>query len=296
MKPEIQLHWWHADKERENFGDYYSKILAESLGYSVRALVSAKGKEAEGTSCYCLAGSVITPSNLHFARDRGVRLKFYGCGIHYIWDLAEGDLLDTSTFYSFRGPETARNIPKPSLALGDSLLLIPHLFPEYVGLKKTRSCLFVNHYWTQSSIMSHPDVPSDTKEVSTVLEGTRKREHWFALLRDIATSRFVITQSLHAAVVAQSLGIPWAPCSTGTLKGKLDSPTKWQDWFGYLGLPQSLSSIPLAGSLPLSGCRTWWEEREEKLRGKQPSTAPLVGALPLPVLKYSVQRRLNAAD
>jgi hypothetical protein len=48
----------------------------------------------------------------------------------------------------------------------------------------------------------------------------------------IAGADFVLTGSLHGAILAQAYGIPWAAYDDGYV----DVPAKWLDWAAYLGI------------------------------------------------------------
>jgi hypothetical protein len=69
---------------------------------------------------------------------------------------------------------------------------------------------------------------------------------WEAVVR-IAGAEFVLTGSLHGAILAQAYGIPWAAYDDGYV----DAPPKWNDWAAYLGIRIEFIET-------LSEGRQWW--------------------------------------
>lgn len=61
--------------------------------------------------------------------------------------------------------------------------------------------------------------------------GIPVRTAWQVIHR-IAGAGFVLTGSLHGAILAQAYGVPWAAYDDGYV----DVPEKWSDWAEYLGV------------------------------------------------------------
>jgi len=94
------------------------------------------------------------------------------------------------------------------------------------------------------------------------------RTTWRAVER-IAGAAFVLTGSLHGAILAQAYGVPWAAYDDGYI----DAPAKWQDWAAYLG-------VRLAFVADLAAGQQWWQS--EGNRGALRDLEPLLAAFPYP--------------
>jgi hypothetical protein len=79
--------------------------------------------------------------------------------------------------------------------------------------------------------------------------------------------KFVLTGSLHGAILAQAYGVPWAAYDDGYV----DVPEKWYDWADYL-------RIRIAFVSDLRTGLDWW--RATGHCGQLRDTAPLLAAFP----------------
>jgi hypothetical protein len=85
----------------------------------------------------------------------------------------------------------------------------------------------------------------------------------------LAGARFVLTGSLHGAILAQAFGVPWACYDDGYL----DAPAKWTDWGAYLG-------IEIERVATLEQAERWWERIGQ--HGRVRNLQPLIDAFPYP--------------
>ena len=99
--------------------------------------------------------------------------------------------------------------------------------------------------------------------------GVKVRALWPTVARIIG-ARFVLTGSLHGAILAQAYGVPWAAYDDGFV----DSPPKWSDWAAYLG-------VEIAFTKTLTEGRAWWESQGR--RGRVRSLKPLLASFPYPM-------------
>jgi hypothetical protein len=83
----------------------------------------------------------------------------------------------------------------------------------------------------------------------------------------IAGASFVLTGSLHGAIIAQAYGVPWAAFDDGCI----DTPVKWRDWAEYLGISMAFTPTLEAG-------RHWWTQ--EGRRGRIRDLVPLLASFP----------------
>jgi hypothetical protein len=100
----------------------------------------------------------------------------------------------------------------------------------------------------------------------------------------IAGADFLLTGSLHGAILAQAYGVPWAAYDDGYV----DVPEKWYDWADYLGIQIRFVSTLAEGA-------QWWltEGRNGAIR----ELAPLLSAFPYPIsseVRYQCNQTLSS--
>jgi hypothetical protein len=98
-------------------------------------------------------------------------------------------------------------------------------------------------------------------------------------VREIVSSKFVLTSTLHTAIICQAYGVPWALCLAEG--DRLNFPDKWKDFFEYLGIDGQENAVRNYGQ----GLK-WWEE--VGLKAKTRDLRPLLDAFPLPIKNKEV--------
>lgn len=86
----------------------------------------------------------------------------------------------------------------------------------------------------------------------------------------IAGADFVLSGSLHGAILAQAYGVPWAAYDDGYI----DTPAKWLDWTAYLGIQIDFVTTLTEGQI-------WW--RSQGHHGVIRDLSPLLDAFPYPI-------------
>jgi hypothetical protein len=278
----------------QNLGDALVPHLLERLGVRCVAREVSDSTVLNPGRCLLVIGSLLTSSDLR--RIEGP-IDVWGCGWKGI-EAWEGFDASRIRFHAVRGPLTAAGVhpdvhPDGALALGDPALLLPHIYPA-TRAPHGRTVL-LQHLdrvpspaaRQQARAAGCDEVRSPyvygTGQLGTILR-TRPGQllydlrRWAALRPDgvlrfwdtidrIAGASFVLTGSLHGAIMAQAYGVPWAAFDDGCI----DSPTKWRDWAAYLGV--SIAFVP-----SLAAGRSWWAA--EGHRGRIRDLAPLVAAFP----------------
>lgn len=233
--------------------------------------------------CLLCVGSCLTGD---FLRRIELPVDVWGSG----WKGADAceQLEKDLSFYAVRGPHTANGFNlSDALPLGDPALLMPTIFPKPVarhcrsvvirhlyridstkaeltargtGCDILGTCLAFTSVKTPSLLsLSLKGVLADFWNCSTYLRtGVQSVTK---LVGAIAGSSFVLTGSLHGAIIAQAYDVPWAAYSDGYI----DAPAKWMDWGAYLGV-----SISFCRSL-VEGLE-WWQSvgRYGRLRELRP--------------------------
>ena len=121
-----------------------------------------------------------------------------------------------------RGPRTAAEFGlSPDAALGDSAILWPELRPGHdvngpVGL--------VPHYMTCDSF----DWQQVAQQAGMVLINPRQSPA--AVVRQMRGCSRILAESLHGAICADAMGIPWAACVLAHRFNEF----KWRDWLATI--------------------------------------------------------------
>jgi pyruvyltransferase len=195
-----------------NFGDLLGPLIVERIARHEN-LVSTQ-HASQPRARLLSVGSVI-----HFGRDGDV---VWGSGVN-------GKMGDASYVFrdldvrAVRGPKTqafleGRGVEAPSV-YGDPALLLADLFPEY-GLRsrpKRRSAVIMPNLNDIGTVSA--------RYASDVVLPTAGLMH---CLHAIAESEYVVASSLHAIVIAESLGIP-----SRLVLSRAESRFKYEDY--YLG-------------------------------------------------------------
>lgn len=195
-----------------NFGDLLGPLVVERMARRERLLDVPP--PAPPHSRLLSVGSVI-----HFGRDGDV---VWGSGVNGKMDASRYLFRDLDV-RAVRGPKTraflqSRGIETPPV-YGDPGLLVADMFPEY-GLRsrvRTRSVVVI------PNLNDIGTVPA--RYSSHVVNPT---EGLVRCLHAIAESDYVVASSLHAIVIADSLGIP-----NRLVASRAENPFKYEDY--YLG-------------------------------------------------------------
>lgn len=140
---------------------------------------------------------------------------------------------DNWRFMCVRGPMTAHALGlSPELAATDPAALL-HRQPGLTGQRRTGAAFMPHHV-----SVAHFDWKSLCDRVGLAFVDPRASVD--STLATLATSALVITESLHGAIVADTLRVPWIPvvCYDHILA------FKWLDWAASLGLEYAPRTLP----------------------------------------------------
>ena len=227
--------YWRKGEALQNFGDYLSEFFLEELFFPV-------GLQARGIH---LIGSVIDalyvpPLDKDVRGSKTIhqdeRIIFWGCGVRDAGGLTAEQWRRTLVL-SVRGPLSASELRLGAAApQGDPALLLPSLYrpqpmPEFAG--KT---ICIPHFWddrTDADLLAisgcadlvRPHIPADAYAVRRFIDS-------------VVSADFVLSASLHGAVVAAAYGKPFGFWDNGTI----DLPFKWADFAASIGVPVAFHS------------------------------------------------------
>jgi hypothetical protein len=214
-----RIHYFWKEAPTRNFGDYLSDILAKEFMLHPRV-------EAD---IYRFVGSVIDSNFIQYdlrstIGSQSGHIAFWCCGMRTNVPL-DPKVQSRCSFFGVRGPLTRDLLKLPqNTVLGDPGLLAP-LFhtPSKVPQYENRT-VCVPHYLDIKPDAELLKISGADFILNPVIGATE--EDLRHLLNIIATASFVLTASLHAAIIACAYGRPFAFWDNG----HLDVPFKWQDF------------------------------------------------------------------
>ena len=169
--------------------------------------------------------------------DQTIKKVVLGTGIGE----AHAALADANwDFRWVRGPKTAREFGLTNeQALGDSAILWPELTTGHdllgpIGL--------IPHYATWDSY----DWVNVAKNAG--MEAINPRQAPGAVIDQMRSCSRILAESLHGAICADAMGIPWAACVLAHRFNEF----KWRDWLGTINRPYSplMMDRPLVREIP----------------------------------------------
>lgn len=284
--PQVRCYYWRQHKMFKNLGDYLGVITVAALGFQCVNPKQTGPHILNIGRCLLPIGTVLGMKVLQWLDGP---LDIWGCG--WKGNALPADVMKRAVFHAVRGPRTVVGLELPSATpIGDPALLLPQLYPHQAP--RHRRTLFIPHIF-------HMDGPSasmwrqrtgcdevlSTWVVSTwpprgdialwdladllrarIKLGVVPHTAWWTVDRIIGAD-FVLTGSLHGAVLAQAYGIPWAAYDHGV--GNV--PEQWLDWAEYI-------DVNLAQVANLADGLRWWERYG--VHGRIRDLQPLLKAFP----------------
>lgn len=216
--PEVSVHTSRPTGVR-NFGDALIDIL-----YDEKRLEKLY---SDTENIYFLLGSVICNETIEQALRLNCTPVFYRCGAR--GEVLDPDLVKVSMFSEVRGPLTQKLLLDAGIDIRSSIdpgynvpLEIPKPNPHGYTVLVPHMLDPNRHEYTNK------DFGVDSIRQVDVYNKT----HIEHLINEIGGARFVLTGSLHAAIIAHAYGVPFAPFSNGYV----DCPFKWLDWSLSVGI------------------------------------------------------------
>lgn len=206
------------DGKVRNFGDALYEIFIDEE--------TRKKWEEDEEFMHFPIGSVIVNTVIKETLNLGYTPVFYDCG--WRGEPLEPKLVKQSVFYGARGPDTQKELAKHGVIVPvslDAAYQVPRIIPksEPNGL-----ALSIRHIEDDSdySIDSALQLGADAL-FSPVIED---KQDMLDMIEKISGARFVLAGSLHAAIIAHSYGVPFAPLDAGYV----NCPPKWEDWLASI--------------------------------------------------------------
>lgn len=282
----LRAHCACEDLLVQNLGDSLVPIILQALGFQYVRRNSQRSDTINGARCLVATGSALAPENLALIPGS---LDIWGAG--WKGDRLERQDIERLRVYAVAGPHSVRELGLSSATpVGDPSLLLPALCPRTIkthgktivvphALRATRKPAGIRRRLTGCAEVISPWVFGSSPNfglsaaehaVSSILKhlnaGVVVKTTW-STIQKIAGASFVLSGSLHAAMLAQTYSVPWAAYDDGYV----DAPPKWYDWAAYLG-------INLDFVRNLEKGKRWWESHG--VQGRMRSLNTLLAAFP----------------
>lgn len=282
----VRSYYWLENSVVKNLGDYIAVLVLNALGYTCVSRDHTRLQVVNPGRCLLPIGSILW--NRTFERISGP-IDVWGSG--WRGTPLPPEIMQRVQFHAVRGPRTVAGLGLPAdTPLGDPALLLPRLRQR--SIKHHGRTLVIPHFYRIDQMLARQrcrltgcdeflsvrimGAPVTARRISLrhlrrmlaawVRLGIPVHTAWQAIYR-IAGADFVLTGSLHGAIIAQAYDVPWAAYDDGYV----DVPEKWCDWADYL-------RIHIAFVSDLKNGLEWWNA--EGRRGKIRDLNSLQEALP----------------
>lgn len=229
-----EIEYWLKGTDEQNLGDFLSEYFAEHLfirtarpGVVVRmvgsALADAFVPEARPTDAQQLKGQSQTVSNR--------TLVAWGLGVRERGSLSP-QARSRVDILAVRGTITAAEVQANSgVPIGDPGLLMPALYSPKPVARYAGKKVCIPHFHDRRDdaailmasgcdLVLRTSVPNELHAIEEFLDR-------------LTSANFVLSGSLHGAILAVAYGVPYAYWDSGTI----DLPLKWEDFSTSIGTP-----------------------------------------------------------
>ncbi len=275
------MHPFHWESQHGNFGDDLNLWLWDFLLPGFR--------EAHPEMLLVGVGTVLNQNLL----PQGRRKLVVGSGFGYgaVPDFSDGGEWDIRCV---RGPLTAAKLGlNEALGIVDPAVMAADM-PEFQGLPKIHEAIFIPH-WESTVGGIWPTVCQ-----AAGLTYVDPRDEAKSVIAAIAGARLVVAESMHAAILADALRVPFVAVTTS----RQINSFKWQDWASSLGLSYRPRHVPISSRAEAitKGARFWGVDFERKAAAADPGarhapgeTATMTRAQPSRSSLRSVAKHVLAA-
>jgi hypothetical protein len=257
---ERSIRYWPGVAGKQNFGDYLTELIADELFLPIA--VRARGIH--------IIGSCLDDMFFEAPADAGDpvvdRLVFWGCGLRRPDGVSEENR-KRCTILAVRGPLSRSALRLgDSVPIGDPALLLPAIYRAALAPATTGRSVCIPHVLDDRSdvelraasgceVVLRSAMPNSTQAVRQLID-------------QIASAEFVLSASLHGAIVAAAYGRPFAFWDSG----RIDLPFKWADTAALLSMSNEFAR-------DLTEARAAYAAASASLR--IPSVWPLLSSAPL---------------
>jgi hypothetical protein len=232
-----EITYWLKGSSELNFGDYLSEYLSDQLflqtprrPVEIRLIGSVLHNGFVPTEIAPQPAASPRAQRLAPIGRQRERLIAWGCGIREPGGLSP-DHRALVEILSVRGPVSAADLALgPDVPQGDPAFLLPALYTPRHSEAWSDKAVCIPHFHdrrTEAELLSQsgcervlrPNIPPGEQQIERFIDA-------------VASARFVLSASLHGAVVAAAYRCPFAFWDSGVI----DLPTKWRDLAASLGI------------------------------------------------------------
>lgn len=266
--------YWLKDQPVQNFGDSLSRILIDKLFLPI----------GHKHIPIRIIGSCLDDWFIEQALEKNRLCKpiFWGCGIRERGGLSPLGR-KSAEITAVRGPISAFEISDSGdTPIGDPSLLLPFVYQPSCSLELVGKSICIPHFHdsrTDEDVLAlsgcdavvRPNIGDDKNEIYGVIDA-------------ICSADFVLSSSLHGAIVAAAYDKPFCFWEPGI---PLDIPLKWEDFAASVKIPVCFASdVSIAREIYDSVIR---------YSLKTPALAPLARSAPY-IVKSDTYRELLDRD
>lgn len=217
--PETLVPHWEKGEQVQNLGDFLSEYIhARHMG---------PPKENTPATVH-LVGSVISDMFINRQKKRGRSIGFWSCGMRDTYCCEKHR--DYATYFGVRGAYTAAALDLPkSKVVGDLGLLWPLIYPSKITRLKGRF-ITIPHFHDKRDNQEILDYYGGNSILRTNVDNSYDAVDSF--IDELTSASFILTASLHGAILAYAYGIPFALLNSGAI----DCPFKWVDFMSTTGM------------------------------------------------------------
>jgi coenzyme F420-reducing hydrogenase beta subunit len=273
----VLIWYWREERKTINLGDYITEVLLKELGYKSVKYHDANMLNILGKFSFCLlvVGSELHKDMLDYLKTPQLYIWGQGKGHGEYFDIKREPYENKLKIFAVRGPHTITQLKlNENTPTGDPALLMP-IFFKIERDPSQYKITYIPHHSNRKGWDKKLKQLGAERYVDIMCS---RRQFW-SRVREIVSSKFVLTNSLHAAILSQAYGVPWALCLAEN--DELNFPDKWVDFFEYLGLAPQANSV-----LNYTEGIKWWENTGTKARIRD--LKPLLDSFPLPIKSKKV--------
>ena len=215
----VSVPHWKKGESTQNLGDFLSEYVhSKYLG----------DPRKSATDTIYLVGSVISDWRIKSQKKANKSIGFWSCGLRDTFSCEKHG--SNATYYGVRGlySAAALGLAKKKV-VGDLGLLFPYLYPNKSDTQKGKH-ITIHHFHDQRTDQDLLALYGGNSVLRTNVDNTFEAVESF--LDELTTAEFILTASLHGAILAYAYGIPFALLNSG----KIDCPFKWIDFMSTTGM------------------------------------------------------------
>lgn len=211
---------WKKGEDIQNYGDFLSQYLHENhLGDRVD----------KTCDIYHLIGSVISDPYIKKAKRKLKKIGYWSCGARDYFSVSTKNM-KIPKFFGVRGYLSSKmlNLNAGSV-VGDSAFLLPFMLPD-INPSNDNGNVLIPHFSDLRADETLLSLYGGDRVLRTNIPNNFDAVEEFT--KDLASAKFILTSSLHGAILAYTYGIPFAVLNAGAI----DCPFKWVDFMSTTGL------------------------------------------------------------